>query len=181
MKHVKEPPAKRVLFQKGPALKSRLETWGLPGRLHYETSEVYEDHPKNILAAAEKALDPGIVSEAEKDTALLLKLFENAAAEAEEESMHAPRSNGEAIENKSKLDSENTRQESLSLICDEDELDEEGVPGAESRPAWYAATEKQALELCARSLYVISNSTRRNGNSNPPRKRRKHQLDNMPF
>ena len=159
---LKEPPAKRILFQKGPALKSRLGHLGSPGGLHYETSEIYEDHPQNMLAAATKALDPKIVSEAQKDTALLLKLFADAAAEAGSDPRQQPthvRARtpvGPAFMNGN---ASHKDENGFSLLCEEDGLDEDLHAAAhDERPAWYVETEKKALEQCARTLYVISNS-----------------------
>lgn len=161
MHHVIDPPAKRVLFQKGPALKSRVGSLEAPGGLHYETSEVYEDHPENMLAAAAKALDGNIVSEAQKDTALLLKLFANAATEAFAGSSRAPRIDGSAV-GEPFMKGAGERSDlghdgALSLVCDEDGVDEDSST-ADGRMSWYAETEKRALELCARSLYVISSA-----------------------
>jgi Tesmin/TSO1-like CXC domain, cysteine-rich domain len=75
-----QPPAKRVLFQRGPALKSRFGEIGAPGGLHYKTTSIADDLPENIRDAAAKSIDPEIVSAAEKDTASLLALFAERAA-----------------------------------------------------------------------------------------------------
>jgi hypothetical protein len=75
-----QPPAKRVLFQRGPALRSRFGEIGAPGGLHYRTTSIADDRPENIRAAASKAIDPEIVSAAEKDTASLLAMFAERAA-----------------------------------------------------------------------------------------------------
>jgi hypothetical protein len=70
-----QPPAKRVLFQRGPALKSRFGDISSPGGLHYQTTAIEEDRPENLRDAAAKALEPGIVTAAEHDTAAFLTLF----------------------------------------------------------------------------------------------------------
>lgn len=75
-----QPPAKRVLFQRGPAFKSKFGEIGSPGGLHYQTNAVEEDRPENMRDAASKALDPSIVSAAEKDTATFLAMFSQRAA-----------------------------------------------------------------------------------------------------
>jgi hypothetical protein len=75
-----QPPAKRVLFQRGPALKSRFGEIGAPGGLHYKTTSIADDRPENIREAAAKSIDPEIVSAAEKDTAAFLALFAERAA-----------------------------------------------------------------------------------------------------
>ena len=170
------PPAKRVLLQKGPAFRSRVGTLGSPGGLHYETSEVYEDHPENMLAAAMKALDPTIVADAEKDTALLLRLFEDAMvrASASGTGESRRRSNGvdKSVANNS-IGRGDVRAEPVSLMCDEDELDEEApIVASNGHPPWYEETEKRALELCARALYVISGSSRPGGSGTAIRRRK---------
>lgn len=175
---LKEPPAKRILFQKGPALKSRLGHLGSPGGLHYETSEIYEDHPQNMLAAATKALDPRIVTEAQKDTALLLKLFADAAADAGNEQRqgggghHAGGMAGTTMMNGNV--SEHKDVNGFSLLCDEEGLDEDlHTERRDERPRWYVETEKKVLEQCARTLYVISNAQQETAVSGPAAKRRR--------
>jgi hypothetical protein len=71
----RQPPAKRVLFQRGPAFKSRFGVIGSPGGLHYQTNAVEEDRPENMRDAASKALDPSVVTAAEQDTANFLTMF----------------------------------------------------------------------------------------------------------
>lgn len=78
----KEPPAKRVLFSKGPAFRATVEDPGVPGGVLYETSQMDEDQPERVITAASKALGEKIVTEAQKDTAMLLQLFAEGAAEA---------------------------------------------------------------------------------------------------
>lgn len=78
-------PAKRVLFAKGPAFKSTIGTIGDAGGMHYETSQLMEDKPENMINAASKTLGNGVVTEAQKDTAMLLQLFAEGAAKAFEE------------------------------------------------------------------------------------------------
>lgn len=174
---LKEPPAKRVLFQKGPALKSRLGNLGSPGGLHYETSEIYEDHPQNMLAAAAKALDSNIVTEAQKDTALLLKIFADAAAEAVSSAPRKPHAEeGDADENtfmNGNMPRNQMTENGFSLLCDEEGLDEDLNASQDERPSWYAETEKKALEQCARTLYVISNGQQGAAVAAPSGRRRK--------
>lgn len=175
---LREPPAKRVLFQKGPALKSRLGHIGSPGGLHYETSEVYEDHPQNMLAAATKALDSNIVTEAQKDTSLLLKLFADAAAEALPASARIPQSGAGRVNRtlftNGSDSNEPQREDSVSLLCDEEGLEDLDINSkSDERPAWYAETEKKVLEQCARSLYVISSSRQGSAVAAPSGRRRK--------
>lgn len=160
---INTPPAKRVLFQKGPALKSKLGNLGSPGGLHYETAELLEDHPQNILSAATKALDANIVAEAQKDTLILLRLFADAAAEALSGAMQKPGMEGEDVDESSvKIEecreSNEGSQNDFSLFCEEDGVDEELNLRTEERPPWYAEAEKRVLEQCARRLYVISNA-----------------------
>lgn len=174
---MKEPPAKRVLFQKGPALKSRLGALGSPGGLHYETSEMHEDHPENMIAAARKALDASIVNEAQRDTAVLLKIFADAAVEAYSKNArvkkieHTPNQFSFTHGGASKCNS--LQASTMSLLCDEENIDEDevGSPSENEKACWFAETEKRVLEQCARSLYVISNDTR--GAVAAPRGRRR--------
>ncbi|KAI0560420.1 CRC domain containing protein [Gracilaria domingensis] len=167
-----EPPAKRALFQKGPALKSRLGDPCAPGGLHYESSRIDEDRPEKIMAAAKKALSSGIIAEAQKDTNLLLKIFVEAAGDFRSgsafslcrgASTKAPEANGT-----SKGKSFGT----VSLMCDEGNVDDEGG-SQDSRPVWYMETEKKVLETCARSLYLIANASRRKTNVEPLGRRRR--------
>lgn len=170
---LKEPPAKRVLFQKGPALKSRLDAIGTPGALHYETSELFEDHPQNMLAAATKALDPAIVTEAQKDTALLLRLFTQAAAESS--TANEPRMR--VLANGTVVDKSENRVEPFSLMCEEDGLEEDGQVYESVVPLWYEETEKMALELCARTLCVISNAPRKTSATSSVRRRKSQAVN----
>lgn len=168
-KMLKVPPAKRVLFEKGPVLKSKVGEVGV-GRLHYETCPLMEDRPENVLAAASKVLGEKIVTEAQKDTAMLLQLFAEGAAEAlassdrEESSRRSDDLGGQRIgqrEVKSeagleKVDAErkvDAKNNLLSLLCEED--GEDSVNG-EDTTRWVGDSEKKVLEQCARTLYVIS-------------------------
>lgn len=174
---LREPPAKRVLFQKGPALKSRLGNIGSPGGLHYETSEVYEDHPQNMLAAATKALDSNIVTEAQKDTALLLKLFADAAAEAIPAGARVPQLSAGPVNRtlftNGSESNDPQKEDSMSLLCDEEGLEDEDLNSiSDERPSWYAETEKRVLEQCARSLYVIASSQQGSTVAAPGRRRK---------
>lgn len=158
---INTPPAKRVLFQKGPALKSRLGNIGSPGGLRYETAELLEDHPQNILAAAARALDENIVAEAQKDTIILLRLFADAAAEAlsaaARKSKLGAENGDESMAKTGREGTEDLRNE-FSLFCEEDGVDEDLNLMTDERPTWYAEAEKRVLEQCARRLYVISNA-----------------------
>lgn len=158
---INTPPAKRVLFQKGPALKSRLGNLGSPGGLRYETAELLEDHPQNILAAATRALDENIVAEAQKDTVILLRLFADAATEALSAALRKPSleaEDGNESTAKAGRESSGSLQNEFSLFCEEDGVDEDVNLMTDERPTWYAEAEKRVLEQCARRLYVISNA-----------------------
>lgn len=206
----KEPPAKRVLFQKGPALKSRVESIGAPGALHYETAQVSEDDPRNIVAEAERTMEDGAVTEAMKDTAMLLEAFREGQVEgALEKNGEKPKqrkkarrsggrigeragrtgdlsmderldgvgggekSEGVAVDN-AKADE---KMDVLSLVCDEEGVEEDTTCGADGRPLWYPEAEKRVLEQCARTLYIISTSSHR-GTSGAASMRRKAQASN---
>lgn len=164
---LREPPAKRVLFQKGPALKSRLGDLSAPGGLHYETSEIDEDHPANIIAAATKALNHAIVADAQKETTSLLKLFADAAEKAGIGNMMQLRRETNAKLSRHNWSSQEDRElEAMSLMCDEGNVEEIGG-STDNRPTWYMEMEKQAFESCARSLSVISNASRWKANAAP--------------
>lgn len=76
-----QPPAKRVLFQRGPALRSKFGEIGRPGSLHYRTTATTDERPEQIKEAARKLLGPSIVSAAEEDTARFLAYFADRAAD----------------------------------------------------------------------------------------------------
>lgn len=161
-----QPPAKRVLFQKGPALKSRLGNVGSPGGLHYETSEMHEDRPENMLAAAAKALDASIVADAERDTEILLNLFAAAAAGmSSEPALASASAHGMAATSGQGMHRESVGRvggAAVSLLCDEDGIEDEAqTQDANGRPSWYAETERKALEQCARSLAAIAEGPKR--------------------
>lgn len=77
---LQQPQAKRVLFQRGPALRSTFGEIGAPGGLHYRTTVVEDDRPENMRDAASKALSADIVSAAERETIALLAMFAEKAA-----------------------------------------------------------------------------------------------------
>lgn len=192
------PPAKRVLFQKGPSFKSRVEAVGVPGGLHYEVSQLIEDPPESMLAAASKTLGASIVSEAQKDTAMLLQLFAQGAADALDNSRRAQgnrMSSNIALEkpthssadrpvtesgaeNKvvppSSDKADSVKAEVLSLLCEDDGPEVDDINSlVDERPSWFGDSEKRVLEQCARTLYVISSGLRRGNNNGQMTKRRK--------
>lgn len=190
-----EPPAKRVLFEKTPAFKSKVESIGAPGGLHYETSQLLEDRPENMLAAASKALGPEVVSEAQKDTAMLLQLFVDSAAQAYENSRHPtmrhPSNNekGSASASDSRPKEESQKADIISNSATHGESNPDILPvlrhengvnddvsiahEQNDRPSWYRDAEKKVLEQCARTLYIISGGPRRVNNGGQIAKRRK--------
>lgn len=162
-----------MLFQNGPALKSRVGNIGNPGGLHYETSQVLEDHPQNMLAAATRALDSQIVAEAQRDTALLLKIFVEAAGENAEQAPSVSQMGNRDVEDgadefvgRRGEDKRDLDAVACSLFCEEEDLEEDLMPAChkdgntsqDNLPTWYADAEKRVLEQCARRLYVISTS-----------------------
>lgn len=154
--HQSAPPAKRVLFQKGPALKSRVGSSDNPAGLHYETSGMIEDHPDLVITAAIKALGADTIAEIQKEVSVLLNIFADAAENT---------SSTKAIANPhGNKKSGNVKQEPLSLFCDEDVNDDDpqAVP-TDNQFKWLAMAERRAFEQCARALYVLPN-----GSDRPP-------------
>lgn len=133
---VQQPPAKRVLFQRGPAFKSRFGVLGSPGGLHYRTTALEEDRPENLKSAAAKALNPAIVTAAEEDTARLLTMFAQSAAGTETEAQsslpHAVSSKhdmgGGGLVNPVTSTRKNVGES--DLYCEEEKLDEDEEAGA---------------------------------------------------
>lgn len=169
---LQEPPAKRVLFQKRPALKSTLGDPTAPGGFHYEPSEIDEDRPENIIAAATKALSSAIVTEAQDDTHMLLKIFADAAGNSKTGAVFPNRRGAHAKDPRLNGTSRNDgRVEPVSLMCDEGNVDDEGS-AEDGRPVWYIETEGKVLQTCATSLYVIA-ASRRTASVEPSGRRRR--------
>lgn len=180
-------PGKRTLFEKGPAFRSKIEDVGHPGSVHYETAQLLEDRPERMLAAANKALGPTIVTEAQKDTAMLLQLFAEGAARAFETSTAGALSmpdNNDTVTSGQPPDDVDVKAEKvdvLSLLCEEDGVDEvteedaaaAAVAAGQQAPKWYADSEKRVLEQCARTLFIISKNRRRTASNTHLMKRRK--------
>ncbi|CAN8066443.1 unnamed protein product [Agarophyton chilense] len=163
---LRELPAKRVLFQKGPALKSRLGDPYVPGGLHYESSRMDEDRPENIIAAATNVLSSQVIADAQKDTTQLLKIFADAAGDFRSGCVLPTHQGINVKAAEANGPDEAKGFESVSLICDEGNVDDEGS-SQDSRPIWYVETEKKVFESCARSLYLIANASRRKANVEP--------------
>lgn len=131
-----QPPAKRALFQRGPAFKSRFGVLGSPGGLHYRTTAVEEDRPENLKSAAAKALDPSIVSAAEEDTARLLTMFAQSASGVEIEAHSAlqhgaPSKRGVEISRRGSTgDPARKNVGENDLYCEEEKLEEDEDVGS---------------------------------------------------
>lgn len=163
-----EPPAKRVLFQRGPVLKTKIKDIASPGGLHYDAALSNEEHPDKILAAARSAIGVNLLAEVEKDTALLLQVFAQGAdgepngngssASVNEQLVATTNRITPKIEGNSKGEGS---EEVISLLCDEETLGEDVSYSASEIPRWFTKAEKTILEQCVRTLRVVSGAQSR--------------------
>lgn len=147
------PPAKRVLFHRGPSVKTEIGNAGAPQTLRYNSGTSAEDDPENVISMARKTIDPSIVAAAENDATVLLDLF------------------AEKMESLCQKSTGNGGMDHNSLLCDEDSIVDEDAPI--TRPSWYALSERAVFEECAMILRRMgrlepSHSTPLEGKSEAP-------------
>lgn len=169
----REPPAKRVLFHKGPALRSRLgqPEPGGAGGLHYAArSRIDEDEqPEHVIARGSLSLGEDVMRDCENDAVVLLQIF---ARRARETMMTNTTTAGTA----SASAMIGNKTDGMSLICDEVGLDEDMSESTEERSlSWYSDAEKQCLDQCARSLFVATGGRGEAGASVGSGARRRHE------
>lgn len=156
------PPAKRVLFQKGPALKSRIGGIGSSDGIQFAAVPTREE-PENIAAAAARSVEPAIIADAERDTFFLLNLFAAAAAGNAPPSLEDLQRLPDASEVQD-LGSTDIADFSdpvggISLLCDEEMLDDDLEVGLHRQPPWFADAEKSAFNYCSTNLRRIASSS----------------------
>lgn len=157
----REPSAKRMLFSKESVLKSKIEDIGMPGGLHYEAGKYEEESPEQVLSAARDVIGESVLSEMEKDTTMLMQIFVQESDASRDKRRPAGRSDdsvsGKGIGNAKDEDVKTGDGKStISLLCEEEGIDEDVSYSVGAQPLWFKEAEKKILEQCARTLYVIS-------------------------
>lgn len=158
------PPAKRALFHKAPALKSRVGALGVAAEgLHFASAMAGDDAPDSVTAAATRALEPSVMGEAERDTFFLLNLFAAAASGNPPPALDDMQRVTDVELPGGDIGEFGDPVAAISLLCDEDGIEESLNAGASKRPGWYVDAEQSAFDYCAQNIRRIAHSPHASG------------------